>query len=591
MKELTGYSSIDKPWLKSYDFDVDKLIIPDMSIYQMVLEYTKNYLNNVALEVRTSSNNFGKGIQLTYKDYLKKMRDFAKSLSLLGIKSSDILTTILPNIPESRVSIYGSNILGATPYSITPLIAPEKLGKIISENEIKNMFIFLPFYDKYKSVIDNSKLDNIVFVDGLESLPKPIATFYRLKNNIRIPNGRNHISYTEFTSEGRKIKEDIVPYYEKDHIALIVGTSGTTGVPKGVCLTDTNLNASAIQHMATGLFKEKDVFLDVLLQSIAYGVAAMHYTTCGGLKSVLIPELVTDKLPGLIKIINPDHFLGGPVHCLNIYNSDEFKNGEIPVIKNFVSGGASLKKDIEMGLNKVDEDFCEDGKVKRLFVRQGLGSTENTGGGFYAMPGTYKFGGVGIPLPLVNAGIFKPGTDEELPYGMEGELCLTGPTVMKEYLNNKDETNKVLKIHKDGKIWLHMGDLGIMDKDGQFFHKYRISNIFMRKGFNVHPGKINEFLESLPMIKNCGVIAVEHPLEEMVPIAFISLNKEYKSKEDEVKYAIEDLCNKNLDEPAIPFKYIYLEDLPLNAGGKVNLPLLKEIYESQYRDIKLVLKK
>lgn len=591
MEKLTGYSSIDKPWLKSYDFDVDKLNIPDMSIYQMVLEYTKNYLNNVALELRTSSNNFGKGIQITYKDYLKKMRDFAKSLSLLGIKSSDILTTILPNIPESRVSIYGSNILGVTPYSITPLMAPEKLGKIISENEIKNMFIFLPFYDKYKSVIDNSKLDNIVFVDGLESLPKPIATFSRLKNNIRIPNGRNHISYTEFISEGRKIKEDIVPYYEKDHIALIVGTSGTTGVPKGVCLTDTNLNASAIQHMATGLFKEKDVFLDVLLQSIAYGVAAMHYTTCGGLKSVLIPELVTDKLPGLIKKINPDHFLGGPVHCLNIYNSDEFKNGEIPVIRNFVSGGASLKKDIEKGLNKVDEDFSEDGKVKRLFVRQGLGSTENTGGGFYAMPGTYKFGGVGIPLPLVNAGIFKPGTDEELPYGMEGELCLTGPTVMKEYLNNKDETNKVLKIHKDGKIWLHMGDLGIMDKDGQFFHKYRISNIFMRKGFNVHPGKINEFLESLPMIKNCGVIAVEHPLEEMVPIAFISLNKEYKSKEDEVKYAIEDLCNKNLDEPAIPFKYIYLEDLPLNAGGKVNLPLLKEIYESQYRDIKLVLKK
>ncbi len=591
MKELTGYSSLDKPWLKSYDFDVNKLIIPDMSIYQMVLEYTKNYLNNVALEVRTSSNNFGKGIQITYKDYLKKMRDFAKSLSLLGIKSSDILTTILPNIPESRVSIYGSNILGATPYSITPLIAPEKLGKIISENEIKNLFIFLPFYDKYKSVIDNSKLDNIVFVDGLESLPKPIATFYRLKNNIRIPNGRNNISYTEFISEGRKAKEDIVPYYEKDHIALIVGTSGTTGVPKGVCLTDTNLNASAIQHMATGLFKEKDVFLDVLLQSIAYGVAAMHYTTCGGLKSVLIPELVTDKLPGLIKKINPDHFLGGPVHCLNICNSDEFKNGEIPIIKNFVSGGASLKKDIEKGLNKVDEGFCEDGKVERLFVRQGLGSTENTGGGFYAMPGTYKFGGVGIPLPLVNAGIFKPGTDEKLPYGMEGELCLTGPTVMKEYLNNKDETNKVLKIHKDGKIWLHMGDLGIMDKDGQFFHKYRISNIFMRKGFNVHPGKINEFLESLPMIKNCGVIAVEHPLEEMVPIAFISLNKEYKSKEDEVKYAIEDLCNKNLDEPAIPFKYIYLEDLPLNAGGKVNLPLLKEIYESQYRDIKLVLKK
>ena len=328
-----------------------------------------------------------------------------------------------------------------------------------------------------------------------------------------------------------------IAYYDEEHTAIIVGTSGTTGVPKGVCLTDKNLNAAATSHISTGLFEENDVFLDVLLQSIAYGVSAMHYTTCGGLKSVLIPELVSDKLAYLLKTINPDHFLGGPIHCLNIVKSEEFKNGELKPIKNYVSGGATLKKELEKKLNKVSEDFKENGTRSDLFVRQGLGSTENTGGGLYQMPGSYKFGSVGIPLPLNTIGVFTPGTDIELPYNTMGELCITGPCVMKEYLNNEEETNKVLKKHSDGKVWLHMGDIGYIDKDGCFFHKHRLSDIFMRRGFNVHPGKITELLNTIPEIKAVGVIVVEHPIEEMVPIACISLYNEFDN--DKVKEKIE----------------------------------------------------
>ena len=578
-EEITNYPSKEKPWLKYYDYDTEKLEIPNMSIYQMASLYNKDRLDNIALDIRTGKNNFKKGVTITYREYLKRMREFAKSLSLLGVKENEIISLVLPNIIESRVSIYGSNILGATPYAITPLLAPEKFNTIIEENNIQNIFMFSMFYEKYKNVLNIRKYKNVIFLDGMETMPTFLKTYLRFKNNIKVPTGDNFISYEEFIREGKKLKKEITPYYDEEHTAIIVGTSGTTGVPKGVCLTDKNLNAAATSHISTGLFEENDVFLDVLLQSIAYGVSAMHYTTCGGLKSVLIPELVSDKLAYLLKTINPDHFLGGPIHCLNIAKSEEFKRGELKPIKNYVSGGATLKKELEKKLNKVDENFKENGTRSDLFVRQGLGSTENTGGGLYQMPGSYKFGSVGIPLPLNTIGIFTPNTDIELPFNTMGELCITGPCVMKEYLNNEKETNKVLKKHSDGKVWLHMGDIGYIDEDGCFFHKHRLSDIFMRRGFNVHPGKITELLNTIPEIKAVGVIVVEHPIEEMVPIACISLYNEFDN--DKVKEKIENICKNNLDDMAIPYEYVYMEELPLNAGGKVNIPLLKSMYEEK----------
>ena len=356
-EEITNYPSKEKPWLKYYDYDTEKLVIPNMSIYQMASLYNKDRLDNIALDIRTGKNNFKKGVTITYREYLKRMREFAKSLSLLGVKENEIISLVLPNIIESRVSIYGSNILGATPYAITPLLAPEKFNTIIEENNIQNIFMFSMFYEKYKNVLNIRKYKNVIFLDGMETMPTFLKTYLRFKNNIKVPTGDNFISYEDFIREGKKLKKEIIPYYDEDHTAIIVGTSGTTGVPKGVCLTDKNLNAAATSHISTGLFEENDVFLDVLLQSIAYGVSAMHYTTCGGLKSVLIPELVSDKLAYLLKTTNPDHFLGGPIHCLNIAKSEEFKSGELKPIKNYVSGGATLKKELEKKLNKVREDF------------------------------------------------------------------------------------------------------------------------------------------------------------------------------------------------------------------------------------------
>ena len=347
------------------------------------------------------------------------------------------------------------------------------------------------------------------------------------------------------------------------------GTGGTTGIPKGVCLTDKNLNAIAIMHIVGGILDEGDTVLDALMQSIGYGISTMHNSTCYGFKSILIPELLTDRFPEVLCKIRPANFTGGPVHYQYLVKSKEFANGEVPEMKNLVSGGASLTKDLEKRLNGVDEDYSENGVHNpKILVRQGFGATEVGGCGAYAKSGAYKFGGVGIPLPFVTFAIFEPGTDKELPYNEEGEICIFGPTVMKEYFNNPAETEKVLKRHSDGQVWLHLADLGRIDEDGQVYITDRIKNIFMRVGFNIHPSKIEEYISSLSCVKECKVIGFEHPEQQKVPVAFISF---VDSLDEEQSLAfVKQECYENLEEMSLPYDWVIVNDLPHNLGGKVD---------------------
>lgn len=569
---MTGYPSIDKPWLKYYEQGVEKTPIPEISIYQLIKRNNAGRLDNIALDLRNSANDYKKGIEITYRQFFSRVEDIAKSYSQLGVRENQIVITLLPNIPESRMLIYGLNILGATVYPVSPMIAASQLKQIISECSAKHAVVFSGFFGKFSSVLTSAGLDSILYLTGMESAPKPLQMLSKIKMGGSTPlPGGNLMLWEEFDKLKKKVPHDIKPYYHPDHIAVIVGTSGTTGVPKGVCLTDRAMNAIAIQHRLSGILDEEEVMLDALIQSIGYGISTMHYSTCYGYKNILIPELLTTRFPEVLCLTKPDHFTGGPVHCQYLAMSEQFKNHKLPKLRNLVSGGATLPKDLEKQLNGVGEGFSENGSPDpRILVRQGFGATENGGCGAYAKPGAYKFGGVGIPLPLDTFAVFEPGTDKELPYNAEGELCICGPTIMKEYYNNPDETRLVLKKHHDGQTWLHLADLGTMDEDGQVFITDRIKNIFMRTGFNVHPSKIAEFIETIPGVKECTVIGVPHPAEQMVPVAFVIPDRFVFSDDTAAKRVLSEACVDNLSESDIPLDWVFVDEFPRNLGGKID---------------------
>ena len=162
---------------------------------------------------------------------------------------------------------------------------------------------------------------------------------------------------------------------------------------------------------------------------------------------------------------------------------------------------------------------------------------------------------------------------------------------MQGYLNNPTETNAVIKIHKDGKRWIHTKDIGYIDEDGNIFHCERIKNIFMRTGFNVHPNKIAEFINTIPNVQNSYVMGFEHPTEQCVPVAFIVLDKNSEQDTEEILKEIKEICFKNLEETSVPYEYVIVETLPINVGGKIDGIKLKQDSKIDYmKDVKTLKK-
>lgn len=583
-----GYPSIDKSWLKYYSSDNIIRDFPQKSIYQYAHDANINNMNNVAFDIRTSNDNFKNGIKIKFSDFFAKIRKLAKASTTLGMQPNEIVPLILPNLPEARMLLYSNSIIGSTSYPISPLLPSNQLKKILEENSVKTLFIFDGFYKKYEEVLKSSKLEHIICLDGTESLPKFLKILMFSKKERVQCDDKRVISFDKFLKMSNLVKKDITPYYDKDHIAAIIGTSGTTGTPKGVCLTDANINSVAFAYKNGEYFEGK--FMDALLPSIGYGISMMHYQTVDGRYVYLIPELLTKKFPDAMQKLNPDNFPGGPIHYINLANSSV----ELTKLKgkNLISGGASLSKFIEKQLNNVPEDYAENGIVnKDIIVRQGYGLSENTAMGSYCKKGAYKFGSIGIPIIYENVGIFKPGTDYEMEYGEEGEICISGPSMMQGYLNNLEETDLVIMMHSDGQKWIHTKDIGYMDEDGHIFMVDRIKNIFMRKGFNVHPNKISEFINSMPFVRNSAVIGFEHPDDQMVPIAFIELKDNITMSDDEIKNTLLTSCYKNLEETSIPYDFILVDELPINAGGKIDLVQIKKEVDIDFFKDSKVLKK
>ena len=570
--EKTGYASVDKPWLEHYDYNLIRDEIPSQTIYSLAYDMNKNNLGNVALDVRMSKNDFKQGLKVTYRDLFNRSRLVAKALKELGVKDDEIIPLIVPNVPEARYFIYGNSYLGSTSYPISPLMPANDLERIIKENGIKNLVVFDYFYEKYKNVIESTNLNSVITLDGMESLPSYIKNIMRLKKKSNSLND-NVLSYDEFVRLGRKDSFS-AKEYDPNHNAAIIGTSGTTGSSKGVCLSDKNINAVALAYYDGQLFE--GTMLDALIPSIGYGISMVHYQTVSGKYVYLIPELLTDKFPRALEVLKPNNFPGGPVHYINLKASN-INLSKLPKYKNYISGGASLPADVESSLNKVENGYVETSPNLDLVVRQGFGLSENTALGSYSKIGAYKFGSIGIPLPYETVAIFEPNTDKELKYGERGEICITGEAMMREYLNNPEETNKVLILHSDGKKWIHTKDIGYMDEDGNIFHVDRIKNIFMRKGFNVHPSKIADFLDSIYFVKNSTVIGFDDPQEQAVPVAFIELDAKYLDRNiDELKDELKIACYESLEETSIPVDFVFVDKIPVNLGGKIDNNKIKK---------------
>lgn len=571
----TGYPSIDKPWLKYYTEEQIKTKVPKMSVYRYLYEQNKDYLGRTALSY------FGK--KITFGELFAKIEDTAKALKNIGVKENEIVTISMPNTPEAVYLFYAISKIGAIANMVDPRTSAEGIQKYIEEAGSDKIIIVDSYYNKVKPLTELGIAKKVIAVSPAESLPYGLNLGYKAKEfvqSLKDPSKKNVYdehsqTWKDFISSGKNYDRETEVEYKENRPVVIEHTGGTTGVPKGVLLSNENINSVALQSVLTGIdMKREHNWLDIMPTFIAYGVGmGLHLPLTIGMETILIPQFDAKKFDELIYKYKPVHMVGVPSYWDTIIKSKKLANQDLSFIIAPTVGGDSMNTMLEQESNTfLKEHNCSSKIVK------GYGMTEVTGGVAGTVEENNEIGSVGIPFVKQTVSVFEPESEEELGYNQEGEICITGPNTMIEYFNNQDATKAILKRHADGKIWVHTGDIGYITENGSIFVVDRLKRMMIRyDGFKVFPSLIEKVISSHYAVESCKVVSIadsDHR-QGRLPKAHIVLKDEFKPYESKIKLEIELLCSEQLPEYCQPSSYKFRKELPLTSIGKVDYRALE----------------
>ena len=553
-----------QPWYKYYSRG-GKIDYPELSIYELIEKTCNTYPNNYALEY------YGK--KITYKDFLVKIKKTASSLLELGVKEGDRVTICMPNTPSAVVTFYAINMIGATASMIHPLSSENEIEFYLNESNSKYVLTIDLVYNKLMKVIDKTKVEKIIVSSVSDDMSRFMSTMYWFMSGRKnkIIKNEKAIFYNELLKMGVYYKEFECCKRKMDDEAVILYSGGTTGNPKGIVLTNMNFNALAMQcHLMCDPAKAGDSVLSVLPIFHGFGLGVtIHTPLYIGMKVILVPDFSPRKFGGLIKKYKPNFITGVPTLYEALLKTKLGKN-DLSSLTCVVCGGDTLTPSFK----KVVDGFLKE-HGSDATIRCGYGLTECTGASCLNPLKEYRDNSIGIPLPDMLYKIVKIGTFNDAKLGEDGEICICGPTVMKGYLNNDEETKKTLVKHPDGKVWLHTGDIGCMDQDGFIYFKQRLKRLIVSSGYNIYPSYVEDIICKHPMVDSCVVIGIPHEYKKQVAKAYIVL-KNGEKVNNTIKKQIKKYCEENLAKYSWPYEYEYRDSIPTTLVGKVAYKKLEE---------------
>ena len=519
---ITGYPSIDKPWLKYYSEDAILKDTPKCTIYEMIYNNNKSHLDNNAIQY------FDKYI--SYGELFERIEETAKALKANGIQEGDIINVSLPNIPESSFIIYALSKIGAIANMIDPRSSANDFKHYINEVDSKYLFVLDDIMPKIDSIIKETPIKKIVSISAINSL-KSFDPTLENKDDVVVCN------YNSFINEGKEYNDETQLEYVPDRAVVIEHTGGTTGTPKGVLLSNDAINMIAHHFMISGLKFDRDQkWLNIMPPFIAYGVSnGLHLPLSVGMCVVAVPKFEPDKIDELIYNYQPNNFTGVPIHYESIIKSKkldniDFSNWVLPGV-----GGDTMDVQLEQDAN----EFLKKHNSPTNVVK-GYGLTEVCAAACVTFGEANELGSVGIPFVKNNISVFDTDSEnnyKELGFNERGEICISSPSVMKEYFNNEKETANVLKKHADGRIWMHTGDVGYLNENGLIYIDGRTKRVIIRyDGFKIYPFGIEKKILSIPEVAFCKVIATPdmNHIQGNLPQANIILKPEYEGQEEKI---------------------------------------------------------
>lgn len=569
----TGYASLDKPWLKYYSEDCIEQDVPKMKAYDYLVLNNHQHLDSNAL------NYFGK--KITYRELFENIDKVAKSLLVLGVRPGDIVTIASANTPETVYLFYALNKIGAISNMIDPrnsaIEIRDELNKVNSE-----YFIYIDIASpSVKDAVNGTHVKKCVSVSALESLPRLVKFAASLNNKKENINIHNNMKWCDFIKLGSNYKGEIENIYSENMPITLVHTGGTTGVPKGVVLTNENFVTMANMHLHGDFDYEKhDKFLNILPPFIAYCLCnGINMPLSIGLEVTLVPAFEPQDFPKLLDKYKPNHVLSGPILWEYVLKSDI---KDMSYLKNPVSGGDALSLETELKINEfLKSKGC---KVK---LTQGYGMSEVSSAVCYSYERANVPGSVGIPFVKNNISVFDPDTLEEKTYGEEGEIWISTKTAMLNYYNNDIETQN-LKVFKDGQEWIRTSDIGKILPNGSIVVIGRMKRMIVRSGNKIFPSNVENLVLQNDNIESCAMVGVPDEKERMVPVLHVILKDDCSKDYDGIVEEVDDLIKSNLPEFNIPKKYVFRDEMPLTNINKVDF---RSLEKEELSDSRIVVKR
>jgi len=551
-----------RPWTRHYDYWVrTNLSYPGRPLGDI--------LNVSAVERPDRPATQFLGAQLTFLDLKRRADALAAALERLGVRKGDRVAIMLPNCPQYIVAAFGILKLGAVVVNINPSYTPREFLVVAADSAARLVITLDALVPVVQEVRSQTAVEQII-VTSLAEYSAAASAPPRVDGTLTLADLLQPPSPTSIPNlRPQPPSPTSVPRIAPDDVAVLQYTGGTTGTPKGAMLTHGNIWANVVQteswtnpaYVLGGA--ERYLVVIPYFHIYAFSVCMMVGLRIGALQ-ILHPKYDPEAVLASIRDFRPTYFPAVPTVFVSLLNHPKVGEYGLDRVRLFNSGGAPCPVEVMEAWER---------RIGRP-LNEGYGLSETS-------PVTHstpqlafrKIGTIGLPFPDTDMRIVDVETGaREVPVGDAGELCISGPQVMKGYWNKPDETAHALRRAADGRVWFHTGDVARMDEDGYTSIVQRKKDLIIVDGFNVYPSEVESILYAHPAVRLAAVIGIPDAYHGEIVKACIALKPGAAATADEIVAH----CRTSLTEYKVPRVVEVRDTLPMSAVGKILYRVLRD---------------
>ncbi|WP_409250964.1 AMP-binding protein [Bacillus sp. SCS-153A] len=498
-------------------------------------------------------------LRMSYKEFDVYCRKVAKGLMGLGLQKGEHMAVWSTNTPEWLASQFATGKMGAVLVTVNTNYRTAELEYLLKQSDASTILLM----DQYR---DASYIEMLYEIcsELKDSQPGNLESK-------RLPALKNVIVLSDKRYSGTYNWEDILQMAESvedtdldermsalhpDDVINMQYTSGTTGFPKGVMLTHNNIVNNAYNIAQCMKLTNEDRLCIPVPFFHCFG-CVLGTMACVSVGAAMVPVQEFD--PGKVLQTVQDEKCTGlhgvPTMFIAELNHPEFDQFDLSSLRTGIMAGSNCPIEVMKGV------------IERMGAEEitiAYGQTESSPVITQTRtddPIELRVETVGRALPNVEVKIVHPGTDEEVPFGVQGELCTRGYLVMKGYYKNEEAT--AAAIDRDG--WLHTGDLAVMDQNGYCRITGRLKDMIIRGGENIYPREIEEFLYTHPKVLDVQVVGIPDEVYGEEVMAWVILKEGQEASAEELR----EYCIGKISRHKVPRYIEFTDSYPMTASGKI----------------------